>query len=176
MLHQGTPPAQSDQTYQFVLSFRVSLGTIKYITSYTVKQEFLSDFSTHPKESNKPLVHSCFSDKSTHPTIPQYKGTHPKGLNKPLVHSPLQTFPSYSRNWGLFGRVDPILREACQEVSTISRSKFEVHQTHPTHLIPISPCRYLWVDLGSPKFEAIWVRLGGDIEETRWTTEYQLVR
>jgi hypothetical protein len=73
---------------------------------------------------------------------PSYKSTHPTESNEPLVHLPFQTFPSYSRNWGLFGRVDPILREACQKVSTILRSKFEEHKPLPTHSIPISPRRY----------------------------------
>jgi hypothetical protein len=106
----------------------------------------ISDFpnynSTYPTKPNEPivtLVHSPFR------TFLRYKSTHPTRSNKPiyfLVGLSFQTFPSYSRNWGLFGLVDPILREACQEVSTISRSKFEVHQPPSTHLKPISPCRY----------------------------------
>jgi hypothetical protein len=96
----------------------------------------------NPTKPNEPIVSSVHSSFRN---FLRCKSTHPTRSNKPiyfLVGLIFRTFPSYSRNWGLFGRVDPILREACQEVSTISRSKFEVHKPPPTHMKPISPCRY----------------------------------
>jgi hypothetical protein len=66
--------------------------------------------------------------------------TKPTVLNIDSVRLSFQTFPSCSRNWGLFGRVGADFREACQMVSTISRSKFRKHKPPPTH------SQMVWLD------------------------------
>ena len=72
---------------------------------------------------------------------PSYKSTHPTKPNEPLVHLSFQTFPSYGRNWALFGHVDPILREACQKCPI-----YCVRNSTNTNLF--QPTRYLYHHVG----------------------------
>ena len=78
----------------------------------------------------------------------------------------IQAFPSYSRKCGLFGHIVAVFREACQEVSTISRSKFSKHRSPPIDIKPISSGRYNWADSESRGLGAIWWRFDRLMVET----------
>jgi hypothetical protein len=93
---------------------------------------------------------------------PSYKSIHPtkpNDSNHLLVHLSFWTFPSCSRNWGLCGQVDPIWREACRNTNLWTLPKLKGPDIHPTHLIPISSCRYWWVDSKTTKVKLIRVFL-----------------
>jgi len=91
-----------------------------------------------PYNQTTPLTKSSLDCKKVFTSLCLDKGPTYRPSASP-AHEPTSL---HSRKAGPVGRVDPNSREACQEVSTISRSKFEVHQTPPTRSIPAPSCRY----------------------------------
>jgi hypothetical protein len=91
---------------------------------------------------------------------PIYKVTHlywakPHWITHSVCLS-FQTFPSCSRNPGLFGCVEAVFREAWQRVSTISRSKFQKHRPSPILSKTIWLDRAQLGDLVAKKIGEIW--------------------